>query len=193
TFDREHASETVIQVARYALAGVLDETHLMGQKNGVAVAMPAQKAGPNMQPFHAEGGVARRTGTVSYCLAGGHYAQPTIVIDTVNSVPEDKLCIGFAPIAQGTELVAAFQPGTAGDELRRMFRRHRLEVQLLAQAAVQLIDVIADAVARADDGLIELLLFVVHLLAPRRLREIGLDRFDVRLDALDRLRRHELH
>jgi cyclophilin family peptidyl-prolyl cis-trans isomerase len=113
TFDREHASETVIQVARYALAGVLDETHLMGQKNGVAVVMPSQKAGPNMQPFHAEGGVARRAGTVSYCLAGGHYAQPTIIIDTVDSIPADTLCIGFARVTGGMDLVAAFQPGTS--------------------------------------------------------------------------------
>jgi hypothetical protein len=36
TLDREHASETVIQVARYALAGALDETRLIGQKNGRA-------------------------------------------------------------------------------------------------------------------------------------------------------------
>jgi hypothetical protein len=113
TFDRERASDTVIQVARYALAGTLDETRLIGQKNGVAVALPSQKAGPNMQPFHAEGGVARRTGTVSYCLAGGRYAQPTIVIDTHDSVAADKLCIGFARIAKGSDLVAAFQPGTS--------------------------------------------------------------------------------
>jgi hypothetical protein len=113
TFDREHASETVIQVARFALAGALDETRLMGQKNGVTVEMARQKVGANMQPFHAEGGVARRTGTVSYCLAGGHYAQPTIVIDTVDSVPADSLCIGFARIAKGSELVAAFKPGTS--------------------------------------------------------------------------------
>jgi len=113
TFDREHASETVLQVARYALAGALDETRLMGQKNSVTVAMPRDKAGPNMQPFHSESGVARRTGTVSYCLAGGHYSQPTIVIDTVDAVPADSLCIGFARIAKGSELVGAFKPGTS--------------------------------------------------------------------------------
>lgn len=113
TFDREHASETVIQVARYALSGALDETRLIGQKNGVAVALPSQKAGPNMQPFHSESGVARRTGTVSYCLGGGLYPLPTIVIDTVDSIPADKLCIGFARITKGIDLVAAFQPGTS--------------------------------------------------------------------------------
>src|SRR5436305_6815748 len=82
--------------------------------------------------------------------------------------------------------------GAAGDELRRVLGCDRFEVALLAQAAVQLIDAVADAVARGDDGVIELLLFVVHLLAPR-LREIGLDRFDIRFDALDRFRRYELH
>jgi hypothetical protein len=113
TFDRERASETVIQVARYALAGALDETRMIGQKNGVSIALPSQKAGPNMQPFHAEGGVARRTGTVAYCLAGGLYPQPTLVIDTVDSVAPDKLCVGFARIAKGIDLLAAFQPGTS--------------------------------------------------------------------------------
>jgi hypothetical protein len=113
TLDREHASETVIQVARFALAGTLDETRLMGNKNGVTIALPSQKAGPQMQPFHSEGGVARRTGTVSYCLAGGFYQQPTIVIDTADSVAADKLCIGFARITNGSNIVAAFQPGTS--------------------------------------------------------------------------------
>jgi len=113
TFDREHASETVIQVARFALSGTLNDTRLIGQKKGVAVMLAADKAGPQMQPFRGEGGVARRTGTVSYCLGGGLYPQPTIVIDTIDSVPADKLCIGFARIAKGIDLVAAFQPGTS--------------------------------------------------------------------------------
>ena len=113
TFDREHASETVIQVARYAFGGVFDATHLIGQKNGVMVALPSQKAGPLMQPFRSEGGVARRVGTVSYCLAGGKYSEPTIVIDTADSIQPDNLCVGFARIAKGIDLVAAFQPGTS--------------------------------------------------------------------------------
>jgi cyclophilin family peptidyl-prolyl cis-trans isomerase len=113
TLDREHASETVIQVARYAFGGVFDATRLIGQKNGVTITLPSQKAGPLMQPFRAEGGVARRTGTVSYCLAGGKYPEPTIVIDTTDSVQPDNLCVGFARIAKGIDLVAAFQPGTS--------------------------------------------------------------------------------
>jgi hypothetical protein len=113
TFDREHASETVIQVARYALSGTLDETRLTGQKNGVTIALPSQKAGPQMQPFASERGVARKRGTVSYCLAGGFYQQPTIVIDTADSIAADKLCIGFARVTNGTGIVAAFQPGTS--------------------------------------------------------------------------------
>ncbi|MEA2339841.1 MAG: hypothetical protein QOE82_3848, partial [Thermoanaerobaculia bacterium] len=113
TLDREHASETVIQVARYALAGALDETKMIGQKNAVTVALSPQKAGPQMQPFRSENGVARRTGTVSYCLAGGRYQQPTIVIDTTEQVMPDNLCVGFARIAKGIDLLAAFQPGTS--------------------------------------------------------------------------------
>jgi hypothetical protein len=113
TFDREHASETVIQVARFALAGALNETRMIGLKKGVAVTLAADKAAPQMQPFRGEGGLARRTGTVSYCLGGGLYPQPTIVIDSVDSVPQDKLCIGFARITKGIDLVAAFQPGTS--------------------------------------------------------------------------------
>jgi hypothetical protein len=113
TLDREHAAETVIQVARYALGGAFDATRLIGQKNGVTIALPAQKAGPLMQPFHAEGGVARRTGTVSYCLAGGRYPEPTIVVDTADAIQPDTLCVGFARIAKGINLVGAFQPGTS--------------------------------------------------------------------------------
>jgi len=113
TLDRERASETVIQVARYALGGVFDATRLLGQKNGVTIALPPQKAGPLMQAFHSEGGVPRRVGTVAYCLAGGKYREPTIVIDMNDSVMPDNLCVGFARIAKGIDLVAAFQPGTS--------------------------------------------------------------------------------
>lgn len=113
TLDRERASETVIQVARFALAGVLDATRLIGQKNSVTVALPSQKVGPLMQPFRAEAGVPRHLGTVSYCLAGSRYQEPTIVIDTDDPRRLDNLCIGFARIARGIDLVAAFQPGTS--------------------------------------------------------------------------------
>jgi hypothetical protein len=113
TLDREHASQTVIQVARFALAGALDETRLIGQKNSVTIAMALQKAGPQMQPFHDETGVPRRMGTVSYCLAGIQYQHPTIVIDTADTVQREKFCIGFARIAKGIDLVATLQPGTS--------------------------------------------------------------------------------
>jgi hypothetical protein len=113
TLDREHASETVIQVARYAFGGVFDATRLIGQKNGITISLPRQKAGPMMQPFRAEGGVTRRPGTVTYCLAGTKYTEPTIVIDTAESVQPDNLCIGFARITKGINLVGAFQPGTS--------------------------------------------------------------------------------
>jgi hypothetical protein len=113
TLDREHASETVMQVARYALAGALDQTPMIGQKNGITMTLTGPKVGPQMQPFHAETGVTRRTGTVAYCLAGGGYTQPTIVIDTDEWIPPHNLCIGFARIESGLSVVAAFQPGTS--------------------------------------------------------------------------------
>ena len=96
TFDREHASETVLQVARFVVAGALDATQMLGQRNGVTVTLTGPKVGPQMQPFHSESGVPRRTGTVAYCLAGGDDRQPTIVIDTDNRIPPNNLCIGFA-------------------------------------------------------------------------------------------------
>jgi hypothetical protein len=113
TFDREHASETVLQVARFALAGALDAMQMLGQKNGVTVSLEGSKVGPQMQPFHAESGVPRRTGTVAYCLAGGAYPQPTIVIDTDNRIPPNNLCIGFARIEDGMSLVEILRPGTS--------------------------------------------------------------------------------
>jgi len=113
TFDREHASETVLQVARFAVAGALDATRMLGQKKGVIMTLIGPKVGPQMQPFHTETGVARRTGTVAYCLAGGAYTQPTIVIDTDEWIPANPLCIGFARVESGLSVVAAFQPGTS--------------------------------------------------------------------------------
>ena len=114
TFDREHASETVIQVARFALSGALDETRLMGQKNGVAVTLSRGESRTarcsRSAPKAASRGGRERCRTAS---AGGLYPQPTIVIDTADSVPADKLCIGFARISKGIDLVAAFQPGTS--------------------------------------------------------------------------------
>ncbi|MEA2343600.1 MAG: hypothetical protein QOF63_1769 [Thermoanaerobaculia bacterium] len=113
TFDREHASETVLQVARFVVAGALDATQMLGQKSGVTVTLLGPKVGPQMQPFHAESGVPRRTGTVAYCLAGSGYTQPTIVIDTDNRIPPNNLCIGFARIEDGIALVEILRPGTS--------------------------------------------------------------------------------
>jgi hypothetical protein len=112
-FDREHASETVLQVARFVAAGVLDATPMLGQKKGVTMTLIGPKVGPQMQPFHAEIGVPRRTGTMAYCLAGGPYTQPTIVIDSDEWIPANKLCIGFARVESGLGVVAAFSPGTS--------------------------------------------------------------------------------
>ncbi|HXH38484.1 MAG TPA: hypothetical protein VNN08_07640, partial [Thermoanaerobaculia bacterium] len=96
--DRDRAPETVIQVARFALAGALDATRLLGHKNGISISLPARKTVPLLQPLRAETGVARHTGTVSYCSAGGRYTEPTIVIDTDSPHPTDKGCTGFAQI-----------------------------------------------------------------------------------------------
>jgi hypothetical protein len=111
--DRDRASQTVIQVARFALAGALDATRLLGQKNGVSISLPARKVGPLLQPLGAEAGVARHSGTVSYCSAGGAYLEPTIVIDNDSPRPSDKGCIGFAQIVKGSDLLAALTPGTS--------------------------------------------------------------------------------
>jgi len=114
TFDREHASETVLQVARFVVAGALDATRMLGQRNGVTVMLVGPKVGPQMQPFHAESGVPRRTGTVAYCLSGGDYRQPTIVIDTDNRIPPNNLCIGFARIGDADlGVVEILRPGTS--------------------------------------------------------------------------------
>ena len=113
TLDRERAPETVIQVARFALGGAFDATRLIGQKNAVAVALPSQKAGPLLQPVRPEAGVVRQLGTVSYCRAGGDKLEPSIVIDTGGPRQPDDRCTGFARIAKGIDLIAAFQPGTS--------------------------------------------------------------------------------
>jgi hypothetical protein len=113
TLDRDRAPQTVIQVARFALAGALDATRLLGKKNGALILLPAQKIRYLLQPILAEAGVARRTGTVSYCTAGGGYTEPRIVIDIDDSHPTDKSCTGFARIAKGIDLLAAFTPGTS--------------------------------------------------------------------------------
>jgi cyclophilin family peptidyl-prolyl cis-trans isomerase len=111
--DREHAAETVIQVARFVLAGSLDVTRMMGQKNAVTISLPARRAGGLLQPLRTEAGVPRRSGTVAYCNAGGKHKEPAIVIDTSDSPEPDNRCTGFAKIAKGIDLIAAFQPGTS--------------------------------------------------------------------------------
>ncbi|HEX7681473.1 MAG TPA: hypothetical protein VF713_25330, partial [Thermoanaerobaculia bacterium] len=113
TLDRDLAPETVIQVARFALGGVFDATRLLGHKNAVSIPLPAFKVGPLLQPTRAEAGVAQHLGTVSYCRMGPGFAEPTIMIDTDNSRPFDTGCIGFAKIAKGLDLLAAFTPGTS--------------------------------------------------------------------------------
>ncbi|HEX9459798.1 MAG TPA: hypothetical protein VGA84_11665 [Thermoanaerobaculia bacterium] len=112
TLDRNLAPETVIQVARFALGGVFDATHLLGHKNAVSIPLPAYKVGPLLQPTRAESGVTQLRGTVSYCRMGPGFAEPTILVDT-NSRPFDKGCTGFAKITKGLDLLAAFTPGTS--------------------------------------------------------------------------------
>ncbi|HXA16488.1 MAG TPA: hypothetical protein VN380_05825 [Thermoanaerobaculia bacterium] len=118
TLDRDLAPETVIQVARFTLGGVFDATHLLGHKNAVSIPLPAYKVGPLLQPTRAEAGVAQHAGTVSYCRMGPGFAEPTIVIDTDNSRPFDKGCTGFAKIAKGLDLLAAFTPGTSASLMK---------------------------------------------------------------------------
>lgn len=111
--DRDRAPDTVIQVARFALAGALDATHLLGHKTGVSISLPSRKIGPLLQPLGTEAGVARHNGTVSYCNAGGRYTEPTIVIDNDGPRPSDKGCTGFAQIVKGIDLLTALTPGTS--------------------------------------------------------------------------------
>jgi hypothetical protein len=113
TLDRERAPETVIQVARFALAGAFDATKLLGAKNGVIISLPPRKAGPLLLPPRAEGGVARQAGTLSYCQPGEGFAAPAIMIDVDDSSAPDTRCTGFAKIAKGIDLLAALQPGTS--------------------------------------------------------------------------------
>jgi len=118
TLDRERAPETVIQVARFILAGSLDAERMIGQKGAISISLPARKAGGLLQPVRNEAGVARHSGTVTYCSAGGKYMEPTILIDTTDSPDPDTRCVGFAIIAKGTDLVAAFQPGTSASLIK---------------------------------------------------------------------------
>lgn len=117
TLDRGLAPETVIQVARFALGGVFDATHLLGHKNAVSIPLPAYKVGPLLQPSRAEAGVGQQVGTVSYCRMGPGFAEPTIMIDT-SARPFDKGCTGFAKITKGLDLLAAFTPGTSASLVR---------------------------------------------------------------------------
>jgi hypothetical protein len=112
TLDRDLAPETVIQMARFALGGALDKTHLLGHKNAVSIPMAADKVRPLLQPIRAEAGAPQRVGTVSYCKAGFSYSEPTIVIAT-NARPPDQNCTGFATVSKGIDLLAAFTPGTS--------------------------------------------------------------------------------
>ena len=111
---RDRAPETVIQVARFVLAGALDSTRLIGQKTAaIAVSLPVDRTAILLQPTRVEGGVERKLGTVSYCRPGGARAQATIVIDMDQPKERDSTCIGFARIVKGIDLLAAFTPGTS--------------------------------------------------------------------------------
>jgi hypothetical protein len=112
TLDRNMAPETVTQIARFALGGALNATHLLGHKNAVSISIPMARARLLLQPVHPEAGVRRAFGIVSYCKGVG-YEEPTIMIDTVGSRPLDNHCTGFAKITQGIDLLAAFTPGTS--------------------------------------------------------------------------------
>ncbi|MDP9362183.1 MAG: hypothetical protein M3P29_12120 [Acidobacteriota bacterium] len=111
---RDRAPETVIQVARFVLNGALDSTRLVAQKNAsVAVSLPNDRTATLLQPAHAEGGVERNVGTVTYCRPGGARSEATIVIDMDQPKERDSSCIGFARIVKGIDLLAAFTPGTS--------------------------------------------------------------------------------
>jgi hypothetical protein len=112
--DREHAADTVIQVSRFVLAGALDATRLIGQKNAaVAVTPPMARTATLLQPTRIESGVERKLGTVSYCRPGGGRMEATIMIDMDQPKQNDGTCIGFARILKGIDLLAAIQPGTS--------------------------------------------------------------------------------
>lgn len=111
---RDRAPETVIQVARFVLAGALDSTRLIGQKNAaIAISLPIDRTVSLLLPSRAEGGVERKLGTVTYCRPGGGRTQATIVIDMDQPKEPDSSCIGFARIVKGIDLLAAFTPGTS--------------------------------------------------------------------------------
>jgi hypothetical protein len=110
--NRERSPDTVIQVARFALAGAMSSTRLIGQKNAtVAIALPADRTNQLLQPTRPESGVERTIGTVTYCRPGGNRMAATIVIDMEKPKEPDTTCIGFARIVQGIDLLAAIRPG----------------------------------------------------------------------------------
>ena len=111
---RDRAPETVIQVARFVLAGALDSTHLIVQKNAaIAVSLPIDRTAMLLQPTRVEGGVERKLGTVTYCRPGGARSEATIVIDMAQPKARDTSCVGFARIVKGIDLLVAFTPGTS--------------------------------------------------------------------------------
>ncbi|MEA2236914.1 MAG: hypothetical protein QOC81_1638 [Thermoanaerobaculia bacterium] len=116
--NRERSPETVIQVARFALAGAMTSTRLIGQKDAsVAIALPSNRTNALLQPTRPESGVERTQGTVSYCRPGGARPEPTIVIDMGQPKEADTTCVGFGRIIKGIDLLAAIQPGISASVL----------------------------------------------------------------------------
>jgi hypothetical protein len=111
TLARDLAPETVIQVARFLVAGALDGTRMLGQKNSVVITIPLRSSSL-LQPTRAEAGMERRRGTMSYCRAGGDDPTFSLVIDT-NVHAADGRCTGFGKIINGIDLLSALQPGTS--------------------------------------------------------------------------------
>ena len=114
TFNRERAADTVIQVARFVLAGAFESTRFIGQKNGAAaIALPSAKTIPLLQPTRPESGVDRTAGTMTYCRPGGTRQEATIVIDMDRVQEADSTCTGFGRIVKGMDLLSAIRPGTS--------------------------------------------------------------------------------
>lgn len=124
--NRDRAPETVIQVARFVVAGALDQTRLIAQKTAlgtqktaaIGVSLPTNRTNLLLQPTHAESGVERKLGTVSYCRPGGPRQEATIVIDMDQPKERDGTCVGFARIVKGIDLLATFTPGTSASLFR---------------------------------------------------------------------------
>jgi hypothetical protein len=117
--NRDRAPDTVIQVARFVLAGALDLSRLVGQKSAaVAVSLPFAKTVSLLQPTQAEIGVDRKLGTVTYCRPGGSRAEATIVIDMGQPTKLGDGCVGFARIVKGIDLLAMLKPGTSASLLK---------------------------------------------------------------------------